>query len=121
MKLSQMTTEQITACLCRIAPALENIAMDEKINECFKRVAKKEESARSNVQRCAVMLSTFASLLLDKHKDDTFAVLAAINGKTAEEIRAQNGMQTIREVKDALSDLELMDFFTSFINMGEKK
>ena len=31
MKLSEMNTQQLATCLCKIAPALERIGMDEEI------------------------------------------------------------------------------------------
>ena len=42
--------------------------------------------------------------------------MAAINDKTVEEIRSQKGMQTIKELKNALADPDLMDFFTSSVH-----
>lgn len=117
MKLSEMNSDQLSACLCKIAPALESIGMDEKFSDALKRIADKDKDLKP-AQQGAVMIGAFVPMLLGDHKDDTFAVLAALSGKTVKEIREQNGMQTIKEVKEALSDRDLMDFFMQSARTG---
>lgn len=120
MKLSEMNSNQMTACLCKIAPALENIGMDDKFSNAVKRIANKDKNLKP-VQQGAALIGAFVPLLLGDHKNDTFAILAALSGKTVKEIGEQNGMVTMREVKDALNDPDLIDFFISSVSTGKSE
>lgn len=115
MKLSEMNGEELSVCLCKIAESIERIGFDEKTTETFQKIADLSKSGMNNIQQTSMMIGKFVPLLLGDHREDTFAILAAINSKTVEEIRSQKGMQTIKELKDALSDPDLMDFFSSSV------
>ena len=45
-----------------------------------------------------------------KHKENIYNVLAIVNDKTVEEIRKQNPVQTIKQLKELWSDKELLNF-----------
>lgn len=115
MKLSEMNGEELSVCLCKIAEPLERIGFDEKTTETFQKIADLSKSGMNNIRQTSMMIGKFIPLLLGDHREDTFAILAAINGKTVEEIRSQKGMQTIKELKNALADPDLMDFFSSSV------
>lgn len=117
MKLSEMNGKELSACLCKIAAPIERIGMDEKTMTAFQNIAGMGDLNR--IQQGAALIGEFIPLLLGDHQTDTFAILAAMNGKTVDEISEQKGMQTIRELKSALSDPELMDFFTSSVRTAE--
>lgn len=110
MKLSEMNGEELSVCLCKIAEPLERIGFDKKTTETFQEIADLSKSGMNNIQQTSMMIGKFVPLLLGDHREDTFAILAAINNKTVEEIRSQKGMQTIKELKNALADPDLMDF-----------
>lgn len=120
MKLSEMNGEELSVCLCKIAEPLERIGFDKKTTETFQKIADLSKSGMNNIQKASAMIGKYVPLLLGDHREDTFAILAAINDKTVEEIRSQNGMQTIKELKDALTDPDLMDFFSSSVHTAEK-
>ena len=120
MKLSEMNGEELSVCLCKIAEPIERIGFDKKTTETFQEIADLIKNGMNNIQQTSIMIGTCVPLLLGDHREDTFAILAAINGKTVEEIRSQNGMQTIKELKNALADPDLMDFFTSSVRTVEK-
>lgn len=120
MKLSEMNGEELSVCLCKIAEPLERIGSDKKTTEAFQEISNFIKSGMNNIQQTTMMIGKFVPLLLGDHREDTFAILAAINDKTVEEIRSQNGMQTIKELKNALADPDLMDFFTSSVRTVEK-
>ena len=116
MKLSEMNGEELSVCLCKIAEPIERIGFDAKTTAAFQEIANLSKNSMNNIQQASMMIGKFVPLLLGDHREDTFAILAAINGKTVEEIRNQNGMQTIKELKNALADPDLMDFFTSSVH-----
>ena len=115
-----MNGEELSVCLCKIAEPIERIGFDKKTTETFQEIADLIKNGMNNIQQTSIMIGKFVPLLLGDHREDTFAILAVINGKTVEEIRSQNGMQTIKELKNALEDPDLMDFFTSSVRTVEK-
>lgn len=120
MKLSEMNGEELSVCLCKIAESIERIGFDKKTTAVFQEIADLSKSGMNNIQQTSMMIGKFVPLLLGDHREDTFAILAAINDKTVDEIRSQNGMQTIKELKNALADPDLMDFFTPSVHTVEK-
>lgn len=120
MKLSEMNGEELSVCLCKIAEPIERIGFDKKTTAVFQEIADMSKDNMNNIQKASAMIGKYVPLLLGDHREDTFAILAAINGKTVEEIRSQKGMQTIKELKNALADPNLMDFFTSSVRTVEK-
>ena len=58
------------------------------------------------------MIGKLAPALLKTHRDDLYAVVSALTGKTVAEIDAQKGLQTIKDIKESF-DGELADFFKS--------
>ena len=52
-------------------------------------------------------------LLLKKHRDDVFAILATVNGVTVDVIREQNILATMRQIRELAEDKDLTDFFKS--------
>ena len=57
--------------------------------------------------------------LLGPHLDDLIAVAAALTGKTAEQVAAQRGTETIRDLMDCF-DKDLIDFFKSSARTASK-
>ena len=111
MKLSEMNTQQMAACLCKIAPALERIGMDEGTNRAFAALSGKLEGG-TRMQQLAQMAGALVPALLGTHFDDMVTIVAAMTGKTEEVVRAQKGFTTIRDVKSSF-DEDFLDFFRS--------
>ena len=111
MKLSEMNTEQLAVCLCKIAPALERIGMDEATNRAFAALSGKLEGC-TRLQQLAQMVGALVPALLGAHFDDMVTIVAAMTGKTEEGVRAQKGFVTIRDVKSFV-DEDFIDFFRS--------
>ena len=111
MKLSEMNTEQLAVCLCKIAPALERIGMDEGTNRAFAALSGKLEGG-TRMQQLAQMVGALVPALLGTHFDDMVTIVAATTGKTEDGVRAQNGFATIRDVK-SFFDEDFLDFFKS--------
>lgn len=114
MKLSEMNGDQLATCLCVIAPAAERIAEDEEIVEVVRGCMVERDTEGEKVRYLDIPRAVLRVIpvLLTRHKRDTFAILGAMNGKTAEEIAAQNGLKMISDIK-AVFDADLLDFFIS--------
>lgn len=111
MKLSEMDTEQLAACLCELAPALDRISADDSMSKTFANIAKKLDG-KWWVQQIAQIVCTFVPMLMGAHFDDMVTIVAVMTGKTEECVRKQKGMETIRDVNDFF-DKDFFDFFKS--------
>lgn len=110
MKISQMTTDQMAACLCEIAEPVAEIVTDAETLAAMQAMQpKKGETYLVCLARGA---SGIARLLLKTHYEATIAIIAALTGKSAQAVRAQRGVQTIRDATEII-DQELIDFFQS--------
>lgn len=115
MKLSQMSTDQAMDVLCEITPYIANIASDDDLlAELRNAVDPGEVSTKAELMAKGVeKITKLAPIVLKKRKPDVFGILAALNGKTIEEISKQNIIATMLQVREVIKDKELMDFFRS--------
>lgn len=114
MKLSEMTGDQLATCLCVISPCAERIAEDDDIVDAIKgcmsvREVEGEKLRYFDIPRAVLRM---IPVLLTKHKRDTFMILGAMSGKTADEIAQQNGLKMLADIK-AVFDADLISFFIS--------
>lgn len=116
MKLSEMTGDQLATCLCVISPCAERIVEDDEIMDVIKGCMSMREVEGEKLKYLDIPLAVIRMIpvLLTKHKRDTFTLLGAMNGKTAEEIAQQNGLKMLSDIKAAF-DADLLGFFTSFV------
>ena len=117
MKLSEMNTQKLAECLCKIAPALERIGMDEATNRAFAALSGKLEGG-TRMQQLAQMVGSLVPALLGTHFDDMVTIVAEMTGKTEEGVRVQNGFATVRDVK-SFFDEDFIDFFKSSAAQGQ--
>lgn len=98
-KIAEMTMDELTLALCQMAEPASNIMSDGAVSEAFVEMGKKLNKKASLLQNIAVFTSVLVPVLLgEKHRDDTYAVLAALEGVTVEEIRKQNGIRTVKDL-----------------------
>lgn len=114
MKLSEMNGDQLATCLCIITEPMERIAEDDAVVDAVKgcmetRVMDGKTVRYMDIPRAALRM---IPVLLSKHRRDTFTILGAMSGKTAEEIAQQNGLKMISDIKSAF-DADLLRFFMS--------
>lgn len=109
MKLSEMDTQQLAACLCKIAEPVERIGTDETVVKALR-----DMNGRLNdgtvMEKAAAMIGALVPTLLGTHFDDVVVIVAAMTGKTEDGVREQNGFATIRDVK-SFFDEDFAGFF----------
>lgn len=114
MKLSELSTDAAASVLVSITPALSNILKDP---DCREKIGKKADLKDMSVIGIYAAglekINEIIPFLLQTHKADVYAVLAALNGTTAEKIAAQNILVTMRQVREIINDKDLIDFFKS--------
>ena len=111
MKLSEMSTERFAECLCELASPLSAIAQDENVVNAIDKITHLD-TKKPLIVVFGQMITAVIPTLIKEHRDDVFAVLAALTGKTPKQLAAQNGLQTIKEARECI-DREFIDFFTS--------
>lgn len=115
MKLSEFSTDRAADILCEISVYTLNILSDEEIRDSLKKQTdeKKQQTAGEKYAIGAQKIGQWIPLILKKHRDDVFAILAAINGVTVDAIREQNVLTTMRQIRELAKDKDLIDFFKS--------
>lgn len=114
MKFSQLTTDKALDVLCEITPYIANIATDDELMAVIGKAVKREGMTRAGVLLLgAEKLTKMVPVLLKTHRDDVYGVVAAVNGKTVDEIREQNFLKTSAQIVEVIKDKELLDFFKS--------
>lgn len=115
MKLSEFSTDRAADILCEISVYTLNILSDEEIRDSLKKQDDegKQQTAGEKYAIGAQKIGQWIPLILKKHRDDVFAILAAINGVTVDAIREQNVLTTMRQIRELAKDKDLTDFFKS--------
>lgn len=98
-KIANMNALELSACLCKIAEPAERLFTDGAVVEAMDDLRK----AIPEKADIPTVFSLFTSLLVpklmgEKHQDDIYAILAAIDGVTVEDIKGKNGLETLRDV-----------------------
>lgn len=115
MKLSELDTSRAADVLCEAGAYALNILTDEDLAaELKNKIDSSGELSRLELYTFgAKKISTLLPIILKKHRDDVFGILAAVNGCAADDIARQNIMTTMQQVKELASDKDMIDFFKS--------
>jgi len=111
MKLSELKTEELAELLCVLTPPVCRMARDPEVLAAFDKVSFGGMDAMPPLAGAALVWEALIPLLMRRHRDDVYAVLAALTGKTAEGIARQRGLETLKDLQ-SVWDGELAAFFT---------
>ncbi len=121
MKLSEFSTDKAADVLCDVSAYAVNIFEDAELMESLK--AKMDADAPKTVGEKYAMgiqkIGQWVPLILKKHRDDLLGIVAAVNDKTVDEIKKQNIIKTMVQIKEMATDKDLLDFFKSCASAGE--
>lgn len=112
MKLSDVKGERTLEVIAEIIDPIANIAEDEEASAMFKREKLPEGMAAKEflIKRARKSLP----VLLKGHKSDITAILAAIEGVSAEEYAgALNLVKLVKDCSDLLTDETFVELFIS--------
>ena len=118
MKISEMTNDQSTDAIIRIATPLSNICDDEKMLEIIDIIGKMGEM--SLLTAIGKVLPQIATYALKDHKNDVYEIIGALQMKSAEQVGKMNFAETIKAVKESYDDI-LAGFFTDSVASAVKK
>ena len=100
MKLSELDTSRAADVLCEAGAYALNILTDEELaTELKSKIDSSGELSRLELYTFGVQkISTLLPIILKKHRDDVFGILAAVNGCAVKDISHQNIMVTMQQV-----------------------
>lgn len=117
MRLSELSTDRAADLLCEIVPYITNICADEElVAEIKKGINADEASTKAQLILLGVdKINKLVPIVLKTHRADAFAIIGALNDKTAEEIGKQTILKTMEQIRELAEDEELIAFFSSCV------
>ena len=109
MKISDMPTDQGFDVMQRLTPYVNEIIGDEEVTKIAEEFREKKNALSS--------MNRLFPLMLERHRDALYGMVAAVGGKTVEEVRSQPLGQTKEGFQEAMSD-DVFDFFILFLRMA---
>nr|DAR24741.1 MAG TPA: hypothetical protein [Caudoviricetes sp.] len=119
MKISELTTERAADVLCEVSIYALNILSDKELLASLRMQLEGTDGDRTKAEMIAIASEKVAELIpliLKKHKDDVFGIVAAVNGLTLEQVRQQKIIKTMTAIKEMAQDKDLIDFFRSCVS-----
>lgn len=111
-KIDEMTMSELSVFLCKIAGPAENIFSDAAVNEVFDDVAKMLKDKATVENAFSVFCARLVPVMMGKHEADTFAILAAMEGVSVDEIKEKNGFDVMRTMfKAFMIDRDIQTIF----------
>ena len=114
MKISEMTNDQATQAIIRLAQPLANIMDDPNAVGVFEEFAKQKGEKLSTA--IGAVLPKAVAFCMKDHKKDLYEIIGALTMIPASKVGAMNFVQTIKELKDSI-DQDFLDFFKSSRNV----
>lgn len=98
-KLSEMNAREMSVCICKLAENAEKLFNDGAVVEALDAL-RESFPEETNVPTAFSLFTSILvpKLLSDEHTKETYAILAAIDGVTVEEIEKRNGLEIIRDL-----------------------
>ena len=114
MKLSEFSTDEALDVLCEITPYINNIIIDDALMGTLKAKVKGDGLTKAEIMALgAEKLNKLLPVILKDHRVDVYGIVAVLNGIDAADIGRQNIIKTAAQVRDAIKDKDLVDFFKS--------
>lgn len=117
MKISEFSTDKALDVICEITPFVDEIAADEELISTLKEKVKLPEGAtRADMLKIgADKINKIVPIILKKKRAAVYGILAALNESSIEKISKQSMISTAKQIKEAVGDKELIDFFKSCV------
>lgn len=123
MKISELSTDKALDVICEITPFVDEIATDEELISTLKEKVKLPEGAtRADMLKIgADKINKIVPIILKKRRSAVYGILAALNESSIEKISKQSMISTAKQIKEAVGDKELIDFFRSCVGAEGSK
>ena len=98
-KLSELKAVELDKCICEMAYPAERLFRDAAVRTALDDMTKAiGDNATVETAMSCYMTILHPVLCGEAHRGDTYAILAALDGVTAEEIAERNGIEVMRYV-----------------------
>lgn len=118
MKISEMTNEQATEAMIRIATPFGNLCNDQEILDIIDEISTLDKETNVIVlfgrYLPKVIMCAFST-----HKDDLYEIVSALSMKSTAAVAKMNFKETIQLIRDSYDDI-LKNFFTSSVAVKKK-
>ena len=112
MKLFNMTADDGADAIILAAPYMEELLSDDELMKMI--VERKKSTDRTEAtQLGGIFVIKLVYRLLKEHRQATFGLVGALNGKTPEEIGVWTFVEIFETVKGLIDDVLFYDFFPS--------
>ena len=98
-KISEMTMNELTMCLSKMAEPASNLFRDAAVTEALKEMRDRAPE-KCTIEMAFSLFTTIVVPVLtgEKHIQHTHAILAALDGVSAAEIGKRNGLETLKDM-----------------------
>lgn len=98
-KIHEMNANELTACICKIAAPAERVFTDGAVIDAL-------DTMRGRIPEDVTIDLAFSLFVRDvvpaltgkEHKDDTYAIMAALCDETVDEVMERNGLEVMRDM-----------------------
>lgn len=98
-KIAEMTMDELSACLCKMATPASNLFSDGAVTDAFDEVQNRMPKKATVQEAFSIFTGILVPVLMgDKHKADTYALLAAQTGERVEEVASRNGLEVMKDL-----------------------
>lgn len=116
MKISELSTEELAPVLIELAIPVSDIAMDASTVETLRSIA----GQKTEIEQIGAFIREIVPLVMKTHFESVCKIVAIMTGKTLEQVKKQNGLQTIADVVNIVDD-DLITFFKQSVHLDQKK
>ena len=110
MKISEMTNDQATQAIIRLAEPISNIMDDPNAETFFTELSEQKDKKLMNA--ISNILPKAVAFCMKDHKKDLYEIVGALMMVPTTKVGSMNFVQTIKEIKGSI-DEDFLDFFRS--------
>lgn len=96
--LSELNANELTRCLCALAGPAEKIFSDGAVTHAMDSYKKKIDENTRIDKGFSLFVTMVFSDLMEKHGDDVYAIIAALDDAKVEDVKARNGVEVMRDI-----------------------
>lgn len=121
MKISEMTNDQATEAMIRLCGPFSAICDDEEMLAIIDEIANAGEKNPDMplLKQMAKFLPKIVAFALQKHKQDVYEIIGALQMVPAAKVGGMNFAATVKAVQDSYDDI-LAGFFTHSVGAGKR-
>ena len=109
MKISEMNNDQAADAMIKLAGPISRLLEDEETRK-LEEEAQSQREGESGIAFFGRILPKFVPFAMKDHREDLYAVIAALTLQPVSAIGKMNFVQTIRELRESI-DEDFLGFF----------